>query len=391
MYEEFYNLKEKPFQLVPNPEYLFLSEKHQNALSYLEYGLTENVGFILLTGEIGSGKTTLIQYLLDRLDTSTVVAVIFNTNVSAEQLLGIILRQFELSGPSNDKAGMLDALYDFLIRKYAERKQVLLIIDEAQNLSDEALEEVRMLSNLQTEEQALLQVMLVGQPELSAKLKRPNLVQFAQRIAASYHLSGLDADETRDYVVFRLEKAGGRPDLFTDEAIAKVYTVSSGIPRSINLLCQAALVYGYADQCHTIDRHIIEQILEDQVGIGLDIRAWTTSTKTAADHEAMKQNGLPQRVQTLETEVAELKKQNQELIRELKDRAENYRKDLTNRLYRLLLQERKRNTALIDHYVKLKQRYDLLQRDRRAADYDLEQRLLNDGTSPEDQGSQHRK
>ena len=273
MYEEFYGLHEKPFQIVPNPEYLFLSEKHQNALTYLEYGLTENVGFILLTGEIGSGKTTLIQYLLKRLNTDMLVAVIFNTNVSPDQMLGLILKEFELSSPSNDKAAMLDVLYEFLIQKYAGKKQVLLIIDEAQNLNDAALEEVRMLSNLQTDDQALLQIMLVGQPELAAKLKRPNLIQFAQRIAVSYHLAGLDRKETGNYIAYRIQKAGGHIGLFTDEAIDKIYDVSCGIPRSINLLCQAALVYGFADECKTIEKQIIEQILEDQIGIGLDIRS----------------------------------------------------------------------------------------------------------------------
>ncbi len=188
MYEKFYGFREKPFQIVPNPAYLYKSPKHEAALTYLEYGVAENVGFILLTGEIGSGKTTLVQYILGRLDTATEAAVIFNTNVSAEELLGLILEEFDVPRAAKDKAALLNALNQYLIDRYAQRKRVILIIDEAQNLSEKALEEVRMLSNLQSEDQCLLQIMLVGQPELVAKLKQPSLRQFTQRIAASYHL-----------------------------------------------------------------------------------------------------------------------------------------------------------------------------------------------------------
>jgi general secretion pathway protein A len=175
MYEDFYNFAEKPFQIVPNPAYLYRSEKHDKALTYLEYGLRENVGFILLTGEIGSGKTMLIQYILTGLDADADVAVISNTNISPGQLLVMILNEFELPTKKIDKATALDSLNQFLIQRYAKKRQVLLIIDEAQNLSAEALEEVRMLSNLHSDDQPLLQIMIVGQPELVAKLKRPGL------------------------------------------------------------------------------------------------------------------------------------------------------------------------------------------------------------------------
>jgi len=213
MYKEFYGLQEKPFQIVPNPDYLYKSNKHQNALTYLEYGLSENVGFILLTGEIGSGKTTLIQYMLNKLDNDTDVAVVFNTNVSAEQLLNMILNEFEVERPASDKAATLEAINAFLIQKYAEKKQVLLIIDEAQNLSADALEEVRMLSNLQTEDQALLQIMLVGQPELETKLRSPGLAQFSQRIAVNFHLEGLSREETENYINFRTQKSRQLPQV----------------------------------------------------------------------------------------------------------------------------------------------------------------------------------
>jgi len=263
MYEEFYHFKEKPFQIVPNPGYLYKSPKHQNALTYLEYGLSENVGFILLTGEIGSGKTTLIQYILNKIDSDTEVAVIFNTNVSAYQLLLMILSEFELASQKFDKTAALDILNQYLIQKYAEKKRVLLIIDEAQNLSPAALEEVRMLSNLQTEDQVLLQIMLVGQPELNELLTRPELRQLRQRIALRHHLRPFDAQETKDYVGERLAKAGytGR-GLFKRSALRELYAASGGTPRVINNLCDAALLQGYARERSVVDAAMIREVAE---------------------------------------------------------------------------------------------------------------------------------
>lgn len=210
MYEHFYGFRERPFHIAPSPNYLYKSETHQNALTYLEYGLSEHVGFILLTGEVGSGKTTLIQYILTQLGNQMIPGVIFNTQVSANELLRLILSQFELK-PTGDKAQNLETLNEFLINTYASRKQALLIIDEAQNLAPEALEEVRMLSNLQTAEHTLLQVMLVGQPELNIKLSDPSLRQVAQRIAVRYHLTGLNREDTGRYIAYRLERAGATP------------------------------------------------------------------------------------------------------------------------------------------------------------------------------------
>jgi general secretion pathway protein A len=170
MYEKYFGLSEKPFHIAPNPEYLYFSPKHQNALTYVEYGMREGSGFILLTGEVGTGKTTLVRYLLKQIEPDTKVAVVFNTNVTSDQLLALILREFELESVAGDKPQNLETLYRYLIQKYAKNEKVLLIIDEAQNLSDDVLEEVRMLSNLQTDDDMLLQIMFVGQPQLLAKL-----------------------------------------------------------------------------------------------------------------------------------------------------------------------------------------------------------------------------
>ena len=269
MYEEFYKLKEKPFQIVPNPDYLYLSPGHKNALTFLEYGLTESTGFVLLTGEIGAGKTTLIRYLLNQIESDMEIAVVFNTNVNSEQLLNLILQEFELEAHQDNKAKNLEALNSFLIGQYAERRRVLLIIDEAQNLTNDALEEVRMLSNVQSDDQVLMQIMLVGQPELRARLKNPALVQFSQRVAVNYHLQALSREETTEFILFRLKKAGSTSQIFTSNAIEMIYKASTGIPRTINLICDSALVYGFADELQTIDTPVLETVINELGVIGL--------------------------------------------------------------------------------------------------------------------------
>jgi general secretion pathway protein A len=285
MYKEFHGFKEKPFNLVPNPSYLFLSESHSTALTFLVYGLTEKVGFVMLTGEIGIGKTTLIRYLLNLIESDMDVAVIFNTNVLADDLIHLILSEFEIEHADDiSKSRALEILYEFLIERYAAGRKVLLIIDEAQNLSEALLEEIRMLSNLQTDEDMLMQIMIVGQPELREKIIDPRLEQFAQRIAVSYHLSAMNRDETGQYIAHRLEKAGGDPNLFTPDAADKIFEVSCGIPRTINLLCDGCLVYTYAEGQHTIDEQVVEQVIEKKGGIGIITR------RSAASPESVPEN-----------------------------------------------------------------------------------------------------
>ena len=270
MYTQFYGLDEKPFGLVPNPAYLYLSERHHNALTYLEYGLMEKAGFILLTGDIGMGKTTLIRHVLNNLESNMEVAVIFNTMVFSNDLLHLILSEFEIEFDAGlSKAAALELLYQYLIACYAERKKVLLVIDEAQHLSHDVLEEIRMISNLQTDDEMLIQIMLVGQTELKEKLGSASLRQFAQRIAVSYHLSPMNAEETAHYIAHRLEIAGGHPDLFEPVAIERIIEASGGIPRIINMLCDACLVYGFADAVERISPNIVEQVLDDRGGMGL--------------------------------------------------------------------------------------------------------------------------
>lgn len=268
MFRSFYGLAEKPFDIIPNPGVLYRSEKHSQALTYLRYGFSENIGFVLFTGEIGTGKTTLIKYLLTELTDDVEVAVVFNTNVDAEELLRLILIELEVEGVGQDKSRNLDLLNQHLIDVYSQGRRCLLIIDEAQNLSSESLEEVRLLSNLQTDTQPLLQIILAGQPELRDIIQGPGLEQLAQRVAITYHLVPLSREEMGEYIRYRLKKAGAQNnDLFDEGALDLLHEYTGGIPRSVNVMCNAALVYGYADSMETISREVVEQVIGDNIGI----------------------------------------------------------------------------------------------------------------------------
>lgn len=378
MYEKFYSLSEKPFHIVPNPNFLYLSPKHQYALTYLEYGIREGMGFILLTGEIGTGKTTLIRHILNEIEAEMEVAVVFNTNVNANQLLGLILQEFELEADDHDKAKNLDKIHHFLIEKYGERQRVLLIIDEAQNLAEEVLEEVRMLSNLQADDTFLLQIMLVGQPELKLKLARPGLAQLTQRIAVNYHLMPLSREETGIYIKTRLEKVGGATDLFTEEAIDVIYRVSNGTPRLINLLCDSALVYGFADEVRHISKEVVEQVLEDKGDMGMAIVLDMPAETAAVSRDEGGDFGIyHQRLASLEALVHELRVQMQWQFGELEKQGQGFKDELVEQLSSHLELERKKNEKLLIEYGRAKERITFLE-ERNA--------LLSPGVSASVQG-----
>lgn len=364
MYENYYGFRERPFNIVPNPDYLYLSPIHQNALTYLEYGLMEDIGFILLTGDVGTGKTTLIRYVINQFCSDMDVAVIFNTNVSADQLVSLILRSYGLSSETNDKVNALDILYNYLIEKYSENRRALIIIDEAQNLSHESMEEVRMLSNLQSDDHVLLQIMLVGQPELNAKLRHQSFASITQRIAVKFHLSPLTRKEVGRYIAFRLEKAGGKSDLFDTEAVDMIYRESGGIPRSINLICDSALVYGFGYDLRTIGGSVIEQVIQDRGGleveIGPDVEEPSPLTATHEKNEPE----LIDRLRLLEAGVRKLQMQIEWQMGELDRRAEGFQTNLIGKLNDLLLQERKRTDRLLVEYSQLRVKYRALLKQR---------------------------
>jgi len=271
MYEIYYGLKGKPFTTLPDPDFIYFSSKHEMAFTYLEYGLSSQAGFTVLTGEIGSGKTTLLNYLIDKLDHRLVnVAFIFNTNLSPYDFLAAVAREWNVSFAPADKAGLYEALNDFFVAQYSQRKRVLLIIDEAQNLPFETLEEVRMLSNLNDEKRPLLHIILSGQPNLLHRLNNPKLEQLRQRVAVHYHLEPLDRQETALYIEHRLRKAQAEDlGIFTSAAIDRIYEYSGGVPRVINLICDLALVYGYAEQIRLVDAPVIDMVVRDRKKMGL--------------------------------------------------------------------------------------------------------------------------
>ena len=264
MYERFYNLRERPFALSPDPDYLYPSRVHREALDYLRYGLESHAGFIAITGEIGSGKTTLLQTLLRGLDSQTTVGRIVNTMLDPRELLETILIDFGLDPAGRSKPLLLRDLAQYLVDQRLSGRLVLLVIDEAQNLTLAALEELRMLSNLETEKSKLLQIVLVGQPNLRDKLTAPELEQLRQRITVSYHLMPLDADETASYINHRLRRAAtGAPLEFPRDVTDAVHARSRGVPRIINVICDAALVFGYAEERRQVDEALMREVLSE--------------------------------------------------------------------------------------------------------------------------------
>jgi general secretion pathway protein A len=263
VYESFFGFKEKPFEIVPDPSVLYLSSKHDDALKYLEYGIERNTGILLLTGEVGSGKTTLIRYLVRQCDERFVVAFISNTNLTADQLLMYVLLELNIRPDETGKAQNLQKFKGLLKSLSTENRRALLIFDEAQNLPKDALEEIRMLSNFQADDSMPLQIFLIGQPELRTILKSPGTWQIRQRIAVNYHLSALDEEETRRYIEYRLVKAGAMQNPFNPEAVDLIYKITSGIPRSINILCDSCLLYGFAEELKVVDGNVVKAVVAE--------------------------------------------------------------------------------------------------------------------------------
>ena len=270
MYERFYDLRERPFALSPDPDYLYPSRVHREALDYLRYGLESHAGFVVITGEIGSGKTTLLQTLLRGLDSQTTVGRIVNTMLDPREILETIMIDFGLDPTGKSKPLLLRDLAQYLVDQRLAGRMVLIVIDEAQNLSFAALEELRMLSNLETEKSKLLQIILVGQPNLREKLLSSELEQLRQRITVSYHLQPLDADETENYINHRLRRAAiGTPPVFPREATDAIHGRSRGVPRIVNVICDAALVFGYAEERHNVDLGLIHEVLGELEATGV--------------------------------------------------------------------------------------------------------------------------
>jgi general secretion pathway protein A len=270
MYASYFGLKSAPFSIAPDPHYLFMSERHREALAHLLYGLGGGGGFVLLTGEIGTGKTTLCRLFLEQIPPNCNVAYIFNPKLTVPELLQSICEEFRIAVPQETSPTVkayVDCLNEFLLHAHAAGRNNVLIIDEAQNLSAEVLEQLRLLTNLETRERKLLQIILIGQPELRQMLARPELEQLAQRVIARYHLDALTPAETDQYIRHRMEVAGlERPFPFEGRAIRRVHELARGVPRRINLLCDRALLGAFATSRATVDRKTVEQAGEEVFG-----------------------------------------------------------------------------------------------------------------------------
>lgn len=265
MYQRFFGLRESPFNVNPDPRYLFLTRQIQEALAGLTYGIQNRKGFILLTGEVGTGKTTLLNRLLDWLRGQRVAtAFIFNSRLEASHLFDFMMAEFEIPCESREKSQVLLRLNQWLLERYRAGETAVLIVDEAQNLSSEVLEEIRLLTNLETSTEKLLQIVLTGQPELEEKLKLPQLRQLRQRITLRCRTAPLSMDETFGYIAERLRVAGanGEP-IFSKEAIQSVHAYSRGIPRVVNLLCEHSMINSYVDGLRPIPANLVEEVAKE--------------------------------------------------------------------------------------------------------------------------------
>ena len=265
MYENFYGLRENPFNVTPNPEYIFLGEHHREAMAQLLYGVREKKGFIVITGEVGAGKTTLVHYLLEKMEGNnhTKTAFLFNPKLTVNDFIQYILKDLGVRVQGQTKGEYLHNLHRYLLNAYRRDERVVLIVDEAHGLSPDLLEEIRLLSNLETSKSKLLQIVLVGQTELDKTLSQPEFRQLRQRINLRYHLPPLSREETKEYIEKRLRVAGAKEPIFTDKALKEIYSRSGGIPRLINILCDNALLNGYALDQKMVNERSVKEVAKD--------------------------------------------------------------------------------------------------------------------------------
>ena len=268
LYASFFDLTERPFSLVPDPDFLYWSGPHKRAFSILEYGIMSKAPITLITGEIGAGKTTLVQELLSKVEDDVTVGLISNAQGGRGELIQWILNALNVSIETDASyVQMFQTLQDFLLAEYAESRRVILIFDEAQNLSLEGLEELRMLTNINANKDVLIQLILVGQPELRDMVQQPGMQQLTQRIAANFHLSRMSAETVHQYIMHRLRTAGGTGQEFTPEACARVYQETGGTPRLVNQLCDFAMLYAWSAENKIVTADLIQGIIDDGVYI----------------------------------------------------------------------------------------------------------------------------
>ncbi len=268
MYEAYYGLREKPFSILPDPDLIYWDQNHRLAFAMLEFGLLNSAGFVVITGEIGSGKTTLIRHLLRKLDPKIAVGYMSSTPQGGTGLLQWVM--MSLNQPFEDSYPRLYRMFqEYLYNQHSKGRRTVLIVDEAQNLGLDALEELRMLSNVNADKKQFLQMILVGQPQLKDMLRTPQLLQFAQRVSSDFHLKPLAANDVREYINFRLHAVGAQREFFSEEACQMIAAASGGIPRTINILCDTAMVYGFATGAKLITAELVQMVITDKQQYGI--------------------------------------------------------------------------------------------------------------------------
>jgi general secretion pathway protein A len=292
MYLELFKLREHPFELTPDSDFLFMSKAHARAKAYLDYAIWNRDGFVVISGEVGAGKTTLVQKFLSERDENVIIAKIFQTQLNETEFLQSVLNEFGLKQFSGSKVELMDALNNFLVNKFTQSSQLVLIVDEAQNLSDAVLEEIRMLSGLETRKEKILHVILVGQPELKERLESPEHVQLLQRVRLRFHLGGLSETEMRGYILHRLRVAGAANDnIFADNTFPVIYQYTGGIPRLINILCDTAMTCAYVDEQPIITANVIKTAIEELQWVPFKRRVKVSpaqKTPVSGDQELLK-------------------------------------------------------------------------------------------------------
>ena len=269
MYESYYGLKEKPFSIQPDPEYLFLSKRHNLAYTMLEYSIQNHAGYTVICGDIGCGKTTLVHHLINNYKDELTVGLLYNTPPHVEDIMQWVMMSFGLKHEGLTDIAMHQQFQSFLVKNFTSGKKAVLIIDEAQNLTINALEAIRMLSNISVYKHQLLQVILVGQPQLKMMLMQPELEQFNQRVSVEFYLTPLKEDEIKAYIQHRVKVAGRKSELFTDDAYKRIAEVCNGTPRKINILCDLVLVYGFSSEEKIIDIELVNEVINDKERYGV--------------------------------------------------------------------------------------------------------------------------
>ena len=269
MYESYYGLTEKPFSIQPDPEYLFLSKRHKLAYTMLEYSIQNHAGYTVICGDIGCGKTTLVHHLINNYKTELTVGLLYNTPPHVEDIMPWVMMSFDLPHEGSSDIAMHQNFQNFLIKNFTSGKKSVLIIDEAQNLTINALEALRILSNISVYKHQLLQVILVGQPQLKSMLMKAELEQFNQRVSVEFYLTPLKEDEIKSYIQHRVKIAGRSDDLFTESAYKRIAEVSGATPRKINIICDLVLVYGYSSEATIIDVDLVDEVINDKERYGV--------------------------------------------------------------------------------------------------------------------------